>query len=143
SQSAVADVDYIEASGVSEIDPGQTSPAIPPSVAIIGNDTLATDKVFYLDVTSPDADIVDPNGIAIGTIANDDPDLISVDASRANVTQTPAGTVAFFTVSLASPVANNSVTVNYTIGAPSDTAVGATPQQILDGSAKLGAIDYL
>lgn len=139
-QSAVAGTDYNETTGESEIDPGQTQPAQLPTVPLINTDTLAPNKVFLLNVASTNSDIVDPTVIA--TIANDVPDGISVDASKASVTATPAGVVANFTVSLAAPV-DQPVTVYYAIGAAGDTAIGATPAQIQDGSVKLNSVDYL
>lgn len=140
-ESALADVDFKNLNGTSEIDPGQTTPAAPPTIALIGNDVLSPNKVFLLNITSSNSDIIDPT--VVGTIANDDPDQISVDASRANVTETPAGVVAYFTVSLAAPFANDSVSVQYTIGAEGDTARGATTSQIQDGTATLGDVDYV
>ncbi|HWB52622.1 MAG TPA: hypothetical protein VG722_00450, partial [Tepidisphaeraceae bacterium] len=115
-------------------------PTVPPTVNLLSTPGASPNKIFFLNLTSPNADIVDPT--VIGTVANDNPDTISIDATNASVTETPAGVVAYFTISLDAPVDQN-VTVDYTLGASGDTAIGATPQQIEDGSVKLNATDYL
>ncbi|HEY1684693.1 MAG TPA: SdrD B-like domain-containing protein [Tepidisphaeraceae bacterium] len=145
-ESAVSGTDYENANGTSEFDPGVANstgiyyPAANPTVTLIGSNVSSADKVFLLNVVSSNSMIVDPT--VTGTIVPGTPVAITVDATHANVTATPAGVEAYFTIQLAAPV-NADVTIDYTLGATGDTAVGATPAEIENGSVKLNSVDYV
>jgi len=99
------------------IAPGDTSATVP--VQILGNTKLEPDKTFFFNLvlpTSPTALL--GNKTATATILNDDFSTLHV-GDAAPVVESPTGTVAVFTVSLADVgliqvPSHNSITVNYT-----------------------------
>lgn len=145
-ESAVAGTDYEQTTGSVEVDPslanstGEYLPQGQPTIVLLNSSVLSPNKVFDLNLSSDEADIVDPQ--VTGTIVSGVADNITVDTSKANVTETPSGVVAYFTIQLATPV-DQPVTVDYTIGATGDTALGATPAEIEASTIKLGDVDYL
>ncbi len=114
--------DYEAASGVLNFGPGESSKTL--SVSVVGDTVPEAQEEFYVDISSPDASVVDPRGVA--TVADNDP-LPTLAISDVSVTEGTGGT--------------KTVAFVVTLSAASGQAVSVTYQTV-DGTAKAPS-DYL
>ncbi|HWT03932.1 MAG TPA: Calx-beta domain-containing protein, partial [Pyrinomonadaceae bacterium] len=124
------DYSFYSAPGNISFSPGETTAAI--TVAINGDGSDEPDETFLVSLYNPrDGKIVD--GLAVGTIADDDPTAISI--GNVTVTEGNSGAAsAVFKVSLSGPNAQT-VTVNYTTG-------NGTALHTSDYTAKSGTLSF-
>jgi hypothetical protein len=101
---AQAGIDFVPTSGVLDFEPGQTSATI--TVAVVGDEILENDEVFYVDLANPvNATLLKERGI--GTILNDENPRMTFTATTCE-----SGTACVFNITLSHPT-TKIVTVNY------------------------------
>ncbi|WP_205666092.1 Calx-beta domain-containing protein [Aquabacter cavernae] len=121
---AIAGSDYVAGSGLLTFAPGETSKTI--HVDVMGDTLVEANETFTVTLSDPSG-VTIADGVAVGTIVNDDvaPVLPTLSVSDASVTEGDAGTkVMTFTVTLSSaatgPVSVAYATANGTATAGSD-----------------------